>query len=35
MVSLWMEVLVLLLLAFGVGLGAAWLVWGAKRSGEN
>ena len=35
MVSLWLEVLVLLLIAFGVGLGAAWLVWGAKRSGEN
>ena len=35
MVYLWIEVLVLLLIAFGIGLGTAWLVWGATRSSEK
>lgn len=29
--SIWMEVLVLMLLAYGVGLGLGWAIWG--RSG--
>ena len=29
---IWMEVLVLMLLAYAVGIGIGWLVWGRMRS---
>ena len=32
---IWLELLILLLVAYACGLGLGWAIWGRNRSGET